>query len=140
MSVHEQHDVEGAANRDDAANEAGAVGDAGHDFRLEEELHAELGGEAAAVDPRPRQPAPPQVVPQPDEREDDPHAPDLGALATKRHVPEGSGELDAWGKGGKVKGGKVGVGSAVGIRFTHMYRMIHLFRVACQRRQKPAKE
>lgn len=131
-------------------------------FSKKPESKHNFEGEAHAVDPGPREPAPPaahcdvhatagvrvcasrvgapQVVPQTDEREDDPHAPDLGALATKRHVPEGSGELDAWGKGGKVKGVKVGVGSAVGIGFMHIYRMIHLFKVACQRRQKPAKE
>jgi hypothetical protein len=64
----------------------------------------------------------PQVVPQPDKREYDPHAPHLAAAAAERdvYVP------------------------AHNVTYFHVdqrsnvYRRIHLFSVACHCRQKPA--
>lgn len=42
--------------------------------------------ETHTIDPSPGKPAPPKVMPQTNESENDPHAPDLRTLATQRYV------------------------------------------------------
>jgi hypothetical protein len=84
--AHKKHDVDGTAGSHDNAHGARAVRYVCNDFLREDVLHQELEGEAAAVNPRPRQPAPPQVMPQTDEGEYNPHTPSLAAAATKRHI------------------------------------------------------